>query len=470
MSFNDNNKGRTNKKKTRKNMKLLGAKGAATKANAAMDRDLEDFSTHVRALGERWTTRHASATPNGEGDIVSVLCSSGAFVIASDTARMKSRADRKLPVSLFDVRVTKNHTLSVCMLSEVIPEAPLALVVCAAGSSLQVASAGSSAAAAADWTFPKMVMHVGLSSAVLAVLNVLCSDTVRLCSGVPIDAKTEAHLKVRADPSAALLEPDLFHDRNGQEITARVTRFPGADASVVTTVDYGPDVDVIRTTDCGGIISSTGSTMCVNCARFRHNSLRLAVSVGSFAAPAALANPKSKVSNARLAASNPKVLAERQRATAAELKAVTRQRDRLLKTAEADSMEAGEDTNVVFADGTTEPVSSIFKEADGYLKDGILKEPGAVDLFKEGGMFRMVWDAQMRGAQTKDAEEKKQRALHPDLPAKKATGRGMRYNPVMMHWALRLYGQGRAAYRTAQEANPTIPSERYVTLIKTHTP
>ena len=62
MSFNDNNKGRTNKKKTRKNMKLLGAKGAATKANAAMDRDLEDFSTRVRALGERWTTRHASAT------------------------------------------------------------------------------------------------------------------------------------------------------------------------------------------------------------------------------------------------------------------------------------------------------------------------------------------------------------------------------------------------------------------------
>ena len=135
-----------------------------------------------------------------------------------------------------------------------------------------------------------------------------------------------------------------------------------------------------------------------------------------------------------------------------------------------DSTEASEDTNVVFDDGTTEPVSSIFKEADGYLKAGILKEPGAADLFKEGGMFPMVWDAQMRGAQTKDEEEKKQRDLHPDLPAKKATGRGMRYNPIMMHWALRLYGQGRAAYRTAMEANPTIPSERYVTLIKTHTP
>jgi len=128
MSFNDNNKGRTSKKKKNKkkmNMKQLGAKGGAMKANVDMDRDLEDFPTRVRELGSRWSTRHASATPNAEGDIVSVLCSSGAFVIASDTARMKS-PDRKLPVSLFDVRVTKNHTLSVCMLSQV-TLAPLSL-------------------------------------------------------------------------------------------------------------------------------------------------------------------------------------------------------------------------------------------------------------------------------------------------------------------------------------------------------
>ena len=99
-----------------------------------------------------------------------------AFVIESDTARMKSPG-RKLPVSLFDVRVTKNHTLSVCMLSEVIPETPLSLLVCAAGSSLEVASdgtdGGSSAAAAAVWSFPGIVKQVGLSSAVLAVLKAL---------------------------------------------------------------------------------------------------------------------------------------------------------------------------------------------------------------------------------------------------------------------------------------------------------
>ena len=78
MSFNDKNKpGRQGgRRKHKRNMKHLGAKGGAMRTNTDMDRDLKDFPERVRELGERWTTRHASAQPNAEGDIVSVLCSS----------------------------------------------------------------------------------------------------------------------------------------------------------------------------------------------------------------------------------------------------------------------------------------------------------------------------------------------------------------------------------------------------------
>lgn len=184
MSFNDNNKGKSSRRKGkgRQNMKSLGAKGAATNANAFVERELAEIRKQMGELGAQWHVRHASVEVNAERDIVNVLCSSNAYVIESDRARMKSD-ESALPIALFDVRVKINHALSVYYLSQLVSETALSLLVSTAG--FQVTNGGtdgapSADAAAAAWTFPRIIEQVGLSRGVLAILGVLCSDPVYL--------------------------------------------------------------------------------------------------------------------------------------------------------------------------------------------------------------------------------------------------------------------------------------------------
>ena len=105
---------------------------------------------------------------------------------------------------------------------------------------------------------------------------------------------------------------------------------------------------------------------------------------------------------------------------------------------------------VKFTDGSTAPISAVFCAADAALKEGALKNDArAAELFGKGSMFRTVWDAQVRGAKVSAKEQAKLDQRQRDVPEeKKATGRGMRYSPLMMRWALKLYGQGHSAYKT----------------------
>jgi len=103
--------------------------------------------------------------------------------------------------------------------------------------------------------------------------------------------------------------------------------------------------------------------------------------------------------------------------------------------------------------GKNVSMDEVFAIADEALQeDGAPKEEGAAELFDPKSLFRQSWNAQAKYASTLWKEQQR----HPD---RRATGAGVRYHPVHIRWALKLYQQSRSAYRSCMELM-ILPSER----------
>jgi hypothetical protein len=180
---------------------------------------------------------------------------------------------------------------------------------------------------------------------------------------------------------------------------------------------------------------------CTACKEWRRRTLSAAVKK-DYKPAAAVSQGHHMLPDSKLLAVNPRIVLDRKQSLAAEL-----QRTSVALRMEREKLRGG---RVKFTDGSTTPISMVFCAADAALKEGALKNDArAAELFGKGSMFRTVWDAQVRGAKVSAKEQAKLDQRQRDVPEeKKATGRGMRYSPLMMRWALKLYGQGHSAYKT----------------------
>jgi hypothetical protein len=462
--MDDSHKGRKSRKRRRskKDMRKLGAKGgASSQPGAALQRQgiaeqLAELVGSVASLNGSWACVPAD---DSTGHVFNAKCASSAHVMPADMATMGMTGRTPLPIDLYDLRITRGETirsydLQLNVLGQPISASMKDALFDRVSQDYPVPSpegaAATNAPNRASWGH-LFDMH-GVLDPMLAVMHALCDQAAdpdhgvdfAPCSGVPIDDAVRQLIGRRLD---SWMSSDKFYSRDLKTIVARPAIFPVGDARAVTGQSYdGLGREVLRTSSCVGIVPvpaeapETGGFTCDICAAWRDQSLRRSMTV-EYKAPEAVGAANHRLSDAAVLVVNPQIIAQRKQSLRKEMR-----RASVTLRLEREKMRG---SSVRFASGKTAPIEAVFLAADAALKGGALKgDKRAEKLFKKGSLFRSTWEAQIQGAKVLEREQKKLDAEQSDVaPEKRATGRGMRYSPILMRWALKLYGQSRAAYR-----------------------
>jgi hypothetical protein len=442
-------------------MKALGKRGGAASSYSApgtkvaregLERQLSDLATCLRDLNGSWACVYAGVTPNSAGDIFNAVCMSSAHVLPSDMETM-DKANHRLPIPLYNLRIcgATDHTLEVFVLGQPISVGAMEALFAHTMVAFPIGEEDRDSVAASAAGRPRwgdLLSKHGVHQPVLAIMQALCEKDVEFapCSGIPITAEVNDCIARR---EGSWMGTNKFYDRTFKHVQARPESFPVHDVADVTCLRCYDDVEeeVFRTAACSGLVQVPALTSadvgltCTTCKEWRRHTLSAAVKK-DYKSAAAVSQGHHMLPDSKLLVVNPWIVLDRKQSLAAEL-----QRTRVALRMEREKLRGG---RVKFTDGSTAPISAVFCAADEALKEGALKNDArAAELFGKGSMFRTVWDAQVRGAKVSAKEQAKLDERQRDVPEeKKATGRGMRYSPLMMRWALKLYGQGHSAYKT----------------------
>ena len=413
------------------------------------------LSTELRYLADgitgfsAWVVRHASEEPNIAGDIVNVVMGSAAHYLPTDLERMGfNPASTSIPINLFEVRVAATFDVKIFVLGK---RSPVEKAL------LDGLYDSRKSETAVGWK--PLLEDVGLHQATLELISRLMGIDVLPCSGVAVDDSLATYLERRAK---SIWPTGQFFGADGKTTVASEEVFPATTAyDVFGQPCYdGAASRVVRASNCDRLVlqhqefqiqlrmdpatQATGQGLtCAKCEWWKWQSLR--PSRTSFATEVSVMAAGSHFPLSRLP--NLELLCGRARNLAADLKLARRQVRIDLEKVEVDSVKANDDTSI--------PISTVCAIAGEEAAAGSLEAlaPGADKLFAEKGtVFTQLWQAQVQQAKVLE----KERARNPDG---EATGRGMRCHPVLLRWAMQLYGRSRAAYRVIARA-VWVPSER----------
>jgi hypothetical protein len=317
-----------------------------------------------------------------------------------------------------------------------------------------------SASTSGDWE--KMLHTHGVRRVVHAILYVLAFGTTwsrhLVCGGIPIEpgSKLSSHMQALAE---SVWSTGEFRDRSGKMVVAREETMPLADVCAFIHPSRESQAQAltrtVRHVACHRLVrvdadEGAATSMCSVCSDYWNSSLSRATRRGGFAEAEKVTAASSRVPLFRLPSAP---LLSRSQNFGAEIK---RAKTRMRLESEAVELKKvklkGRDSSI--------SIDELLCEAEKARKAKGNLSKSEAGLFAEDSLFAQTWKAQVKGAQLRHREQQRLDA-DPTTQGAKATGRGMRYHPVHLQFALRLYGKGRAAYREAKTVFPTMPCERY---------
>ena len=387
-----------------------------------------------------WIVGHCSPSASALGAIVDISYASSARLLPAALTRLgPSFSSSVIPVHLYTVTVSESFQVEIRMLGKVVPPPVHSGIITAA------LALDSAAATSTDTIWRAQIASDGVDVVVTKLAHqLLCGSVYVPCSGIAVTPEVQAHLQQRE--KAVMLPNGLFLGRDFTTIVAEAEAFPALDVHTLTECAnfQGLPLTCIRHTNCHRMVatselarSMSAGALCPVCSAWNTNSLCRQVrgdGTEYTATREKVTAASSKVSFMRQVAAGGSLLIESARNRSAEIaRHKCRMRLELQKVAVA---------RVKFKDGNEQDMSQIMTLADQAIQEGALQDdPAAAALFADKGIdFALMWKQQVQAATVHQRERAKN-------PAKvTTTGRGMRFHPTMMRWALRLFKKSRAAY------------------------